>query len=82
MTHSSIARVATAIIVIVTGASASAHEDRCAAVTDSVATAGFDDRVTVTCTDGHAILQFDTFPDHEVMTGILGTNEQVPVPAD
>ena len=52
------------------------------AVTESVAEAGFDDRVTVTCTDSHAIVQSDTYPDHEKMTGIVGTNEQVPVPAD
>ncbi|MEL6449702.1 MAG: YHYH protein [Pseudomonadota bacterium] len=59
-----------------------AHEDHCAAVQTSVAEAGFDDRVTVTCTDTHAVIQSDTYPDHALMTGIVGTNEQVPVPAN
>jgi hypothetical protein len=72
----------TALIVIAAASAASAHDDHCTAVTDSVADAGFDGRVTVTCTDSHAIIQSDTYPDHEKMTGIVGTNEQVPVPAD
>lgn len=59
-----------------------AHEDHCTAVTDSVADAGFDADVTVTCTDSHATLTSDTYPDHDLMTGIVGTNEQVPVPAE
>ncbi len=58
-----------------------AHDDHCGAVAASVADAGFDDEVTVTCSDSHAILTSDTYPDHELMTGIVGTNEQVPVPA-
>lgn len=47
-----------------------------------IADAGFDGSVTVSCTDTHAILTSDTYPDHERITGIIGTNEQVPVPAD
>lgn len=61
---------------------ATAHEDHCAAVSASVADAGFEEDVTVTCTDTHAIITSDTYPDHEKMTGITGTNEQVPVPAE
>ncbi len=61
---------------------ARAHDDHCAAVAHSVADAGFDDSVTVTCSDSHAFIQSDTYPDHELMTGITGTNEQVPVPAN
>ncbi|MEM7487754.1 MAG: YHYH protein [Pseudomonadota bacterium] len=57
-------------------------EAHCAAIAASVAEAGFDDDVTVTCAEGTAILTSDTYPDHEMMTGIVGTNEQVPVPAD
>ena len=72
----------TAMAVVVAASAVSAHEDHCTAVADSVADAGFDDRVTVTCTDSHAIIESDTYPDHEKMTGIVGTNEQVPVPAD
>ncbi|ERP96671.1 hypothetical protein Q669_27835 [Labrenzia sp. C1B10] len=59
-----------------------AHDDHCSAVKASVADAGFDDSVTVTCTNDHAVISSDTYPDHEMMTGIVGTNEQVPVPAE
>lgn len=58
------------------------HGDHCAAVSASVEDAGFADSVTVTCTDTHAIIESDTYPGHDLMTGIVGTNEQVPVPAD
>ena len=44
--------------------------------------AGFGDRVTVTCTDERVTLASDTYPDHTLMTGITGTNEQIPVPGD
>ncbi|MGI9503052.1 MAG: YHYH protein [Geminicoccaceae bacterium] len=63
---------------------AQAHQqntDRCAAVKTSVDAAGFADQVHVSCDDGHAHLHSDSYPDHEMMTGIVGTNEQVPVPA-
>ncbi|CTQ48540.1 YHYH protein [Jannaschia donghaensis] len=61
-----------------------AHQDEahCTAVAASVAEAGFDDDVSVTCEDGQALIASDTYPDHPMMTGILGTNEQVPVPAE
>lgn len=59
-----------------------AHENHCAAIMDSVADAGFEADVTVTCSDSHATLTSDTYPDHDLMTGIVGTNEQVPVPAE
>ena len=61
-----------------------AHEDNahCAAVTASVAEAGFNDEVTVTCSADQALIISDTYPDHALMTGIVGTNEQVPVPAE
>ena len=67
---------------------AQAHEDQphdanahCEAVMTSVEKAGFADTVTVTCEDDHAIISSDTYPAHELMTGIVGTNEQVPLPA-
>lgn len=81
MTYST-ALAMTALIMIITPSFAAAHEDHCAAVAASVTDAGFDADVTVTCTDSHAIIQSDTYPDHELMTGIIGTNEQIPVPAD
>ncbi|MCK0118996.1 YHYH protein [Loktanella sp. F6476L] len=71
-----------ASVLCLFAAPAAAHEDHCAAVADSVADAGFSASVTVTCTDSHATLTSDTFPDHDMMTGIVATNEQVPVPAD
>ena len=55
--------------------------DRCAIIRASVEDAGFGDKVKVTCDEGHAHLASDTYPDHELMTGIVGTNEQIPVPA-
>lgn len=71
-----------ALSVISAPTFAVAHEDQCSAVAASVADAGFDSDVTVTCTDSHATLLSDTYPDHDMMTGITGTNEQVPVPAE
>jgi len=55
--------------------------DNCAAVKASVNEAGFSDSVSVICSDSHAHIVSDTYPDHELMTGIVGSNEQVPVPA-
>lgn len=55
--------------------------DRCAAVGASVEEAGFGDSVAVTCDGDYVLLTSNTYPDHELMTGIVGTNEQVPVPA-
>lgn len=88
MSHASFARsgILLAALTLSVSAPAShalAHDDeaRCDVVASSVAEAGFADKVTVTCEDGSAILTSDTYPDHELMTGIVGTNEQVPVPA-
>ena len=52
---------------------------RCAQITQSITAAGFD--VTVRCDGTYAWLGSDTYPDHEVMTGIVATNEQTAVPA-
>lgn len=79
---SSATRAIISLLAITLPSFALGHEDHCAAVTASVAEAGFDAEVTVTCTDTHAIIQSDTYPDHDLMTGIEGTNEQVPVPAE
>ncbi|SFR47231.1 YHYH protein [Litoreibacter janthinus] len=76
------AAVAFTLLTACASSAAFAHEDHCAAIAASVADAGFDTSVTVICTDDHAIIQSDTYPDHQLMTGISGTNEQVPVPAD
>jgi len=52
----------------------------CQRVQMSVQDAGFLD-VTVNCDDQFAYIISDTYPDHELMNGISGTNEQIPVPA-
>ena len=57
------------------------EEDHCMAVKASVAEAGFSDVVKVICENGKAIITSDTYPSHTLMKGIVGTNEQVPVPA-
>lgn len=70
------------MLLALVGASATtAHEDRCAAVAGSVAAAGFEGSVAVTCTDTHAVVRSDTHPDHELTAGITGTDEQASVPA-
>lgn len=65
-------------------APAMAHEDsaHCEAIAASVTDAGFFDEVKVTCTDTQALVISDTYPNHELMTGIVGTNEQLPIPAE
>lgn len=70
--------------LLLTPAAVQAHEDEahCTAISESVSAAGFGDDVTVTCPEGQAIITSDTYPDHTLMTGIVGTNEQIPVPAD
>ncbi|MEI8642279.1 hypothetical protein P4S68_19445 [Pseudoalteromonas sp. Hal099] len=60
---------------------ANVKSPRCDAVTQSVSNAGFDKSVSVTCDEQYAYIASSTYPDHEVMTGITGTNEQIPVPA-
>jgi hypothetical protein len=70
------------VVLLASGGVAHAHDDHCRAVQASVAEAGFSDSVTVTCDGDHALIASDTYPQHEMMTGIAGTNEQVPVPAD
>ena len=62
---------------------AHAHEEvqHCDAITSSVSEAGFEDVVSVECADGNALVSGDTYPDHELLTGIVATNEQTVVPA-
>ncbi len=52
---------------------------RCQQIETSAKVAGFS--VTVTCDDDYAYIGSTAFPAHEVMTGIIGTNEQTAVPA-
>ncbi len=64
------------------GSSTLSAADHCRAVISSVEQAGFGDEATVTCNATHAIIHSDSFPSHKVMIGIVGTNEQIPVPAE
>jgi len=59
----------------------SIRSDACTAIQTSVSGAGFND-VVVTCDKEYAYVQSDTYPDHDLMNGITGTNEQIPVPAE
>ncbi|SFD27307.1 YHYH protein [Pseudoalteromonas denitrificans] len=52
----------------------------CEKVQLSVSQAGFND-VNVTCDTEFAYITSDTYPSHDLMNGITGTNEQIPVPA-
>lgn len=54
---------------------------RCETIQQSISNTGFNDRVEVTCDDEFAYISSDTYPDHDLMNGITGTNEQIPVPA-
>ena len=56
-------------------------EQHCERVTASVVDAGFGDEASVTCDHEHAYIHSDSYPSHEMMTGIAGTNEQIPTPA-
>ncbi len=60
--------------------SLSPHE-HCQAVINSVRDAGFEDEAWVTCHEDHAEIHSDSYASHEMMTGIIGTNEQIPMPA-
>ena len=68
---------------VITETPEAAHQraERCAVIEASVADAGFADEVSISCDQWQAHLSSDSYPDHELMTGIIGTNEQVPVPA-
>jgi phosphatidylethanolamine-binding protein (PEBP) family uncharacterized protein len=54
---------------------------RCEIIQNSISEAGFTDSVGVTCDDEFAYIASDTYPDHDLMNGITGTNEQIPVPS-
>ncbi|KGJ93979.1 YHYH protein [Colwellia psychrerythraea] len=54
---------------------------RCQTIQQSVSVSGFNEHVGVTCDDDYAYISADTYPDHDLMNGIIGTNEQIPVPA-
>lgn len=55
--------------------------ERCEAIKESVRNAGFADQVQVSCDSDYAYVSSSTYPDHELMNGITGSNEQIPVPA-
>jgi hypothetical protein len=55
--------------------------DRCTAIKDSITDAGFATEATVECDNTYAYITSDAYPEHDLMNGIVETNEQVPVPA-
>ncbi|MEO9653521.1 YHYH protein [Marinomonas sp.] len=61
--------------------SESIESPRCMAIRESIEDAGFESTVSITCDNEYAYVMSSTYPSHDVMTGIVGTNEQVPVPA-
>ena len=67
-------------VITQTPEAAQQRSERCEVIKASVAKAGFADSVAVSCDDWQARLASDAYPDHILMTGIVGTNEQVPVP--
>jgi len=54
------------------------QRSRCEIIKDSFSS--FSD-VAVSCDSNYAYVTSDTFPNHDKMNGITGTNEQIPVPA-
>jgi len=68
-------------LITETPEAAQQRAERCAMIKASVVEAGFAEKVLVSCDQWQAHLNSDSYPDHELMTGIIGTNEQVPVPA-
>ena len=53
----------------------------CEIIQQSVSDGGFNASVGVSCDDEYAYITSSTYPDHDLMNGITGTNEQIPVPA-
>jgi len=60
---------------------ANVDSPRCDIIKGSVDDAGFEQNVAITCDENYAYIASSTYPNHELMTGITGTNEQIPVPA-
>ncbi|MBK9038002.1 MAG: YHYH protein [Bdellovibrionales bacterium] len=54
---------------------------QCDKIKNSIEQAGFSKNVQVSCDNAQAKLSSNTYPEHELMNGIVNTNEQVPVPA-
>lgn len=61
--------------------SANSSSSQCEAISSSVSDAGFEE-VSVTCDNSYAYITSDTYPEHDKMNGITGSNEQIPVPAN
>jgi len=61
--------------------SESIESEACSNIRNSITSSGLEG-VTVTCDNTYAFVQSDTYPDHSLMNGITGTNEQLPVPAE
>ena len=72
------------VLLLSGGALSACHQPdtaQCDIISASVEEAGFSKSVQVTCDDSYAYLTSSTYPSHDMMNGITGTNEQIPVPA-
>jgi len=58
-----------------------ANPERCTTIKQSINEAGFEQSVEVVCDEEYAYIASSTYPNHDMMNGITGTNEQIPVPA-
>jgi Raf kinase inhibitor-like YbhB/YbcL family protein len=58
------------------------NQQRCTTIKNSIQDAGFSSQVAVSCDDIYAYIASSTYPKHDLMNGITGTNEQIPVPAE
>jgi phosphatidylethanolamine-binding protein (PEBP) family uncharacterized protein len=63
------------------GSDETTDASRCDTIQSSVLSAGFGSQVAVTCDENYAYITSNTYPNHDLMNGITGTNEQIPVPA-
>lgn len=72
----------TTLPIVMSPLETQAEMDRCGQITASIEAAGFSDKVDVKCGGGNAYITSNTVPDHEVLTGIIHTNEQTVVPAE
>ena len=68
-------------VVLDTSNGLNTTSDRCSAIKSSIIDAGFGDEVTINCDTEYANLHSSTYPEHDLMNGITGSNEQIPVPA-
>jgi hypothetical protein len=63
-------------VITMTPEAAQQRAERCAVIKASVTEAGFADKVSIDCDQWQAHLISDSYPDHDLMNGIIGTIER------